>query len=229
MTDSKQTYGSIDSVNLTSKKKNPKHGYRMILITIVVLLVAIGGVIVSQQKNLQKVLKDTTEPTVTDSKPATTGTAVEPIEVATSTIQDRDVAWLEVVSTSSGTFSVGETKKLYINGTSGNRDVTAYDFLLVYDPTMLEIQTVTSALPDYEIFKFDRGDHMTITGIKDFKKREPVMFTGSNILEIVVKAKRQGSTVFSLQPDIGQEKTQIVDAEVKVIEPQIGSIQLTIQ
>lgn len=233
MTDTKQPYGSIDSVNLNNNKKDSKHGYRMILITIVVLLVAVGGILVSQRENLQQILKgntDTIDNTgATQNAPATTGAQVQPVEVPSSSIQDRQVAWLEVSADGGNQLSVGETKTLYIRGNSGERDVTGYDMLIAYDTSMLEIQSVTSALTDYEIFKFDRGNHMTITGIKNFQKREPVTFSDSTILEIVVKAKKNGATVVSLNQTAGQEKTQLVDADVNVIEPQIGSIQLEIQ
>ena len=70
---------------------------------------------------------------------------------------------------------------------------------------------------------------MTITGIKNFKQRQPIMFKGGDIVQLIVKAKTQGKTTITLNPKMGQEKTQLVDANVQVIEPQIGSIQLEIQ
>ncbi len=228
MTDNKQSYGSIDSVNLNNNK-NSKHGYRMILITLVVLLVAVGGVLVSQRENLQQILKGKTSEPMQENKAAEKGSMPQAINVPMSTIKDRQVPWLEVTTDDNSSMTVGGTKTIYIKGTSANRDITGYDMLIAYDPTVLEVVSVNSVLPDYEIFKFDRGDHMTITGIKNFKKREPVTFNGENILQMVVKAKKQGNSVVSLNSSMGQEKTQLVDAEVKVIEPQIGSIQLEIQ
>ena len=228
MPDTKQSYGSIDSVDLTNKR-SPKHGYRMVLITLVVLLVAVGGYIIAQRENLQQLLKGTTPPNAVTNQPATTGTSAQAVDVPSSSIKDREVPWLEVTSDDDATLTVGQTKKLYINGTSGNKDITGYDLLIAYDPTAIEIQSVESALADYELFKFDRGDHMTITGIKNFKKREPVTFDGGKLVELVVKAKKQGDTTVSLSSSIGQEKTQLVDAEVTVIEPQIGSFSLKIQ
>src|SRR5690606_39802273 len=59
------------------------------------------------------------------------------------------------------------------------------DMLIAYDTSMLKIQSVTSALTDYEIFKFDRRNHMTITGIKNFQKRDPVTFNDVVIMEVV--------------------------------------------
>ncbi|CAN5242598.1 hypothetical protein BH09PAT2_BH09PAT2_07820 [soil metagenome] len=229
MTDTKPSYGSIDSVNLNSDNKNPKHGYRMVLITVVVLLVAIGGILVSQRENLQQILKGTKPAAVTPKYPVTTGTTASPIEIPSSKIADRQVPWLEVSSADGTKLAVGETKTLYIKGTTGDRDVTGYDMLIAYDTSKIEVQSITSALTDYQIFKFDRGNHTTVTGIKNFQKREPIMFNNVNILQVVVKAKQQGKTVVSLHKNDGQEKTQIVDSEVKVIEPQIGSLELTIQ
>lgn len=229
MTDNKQSYGSIDTVNLNSSKKDGKHGYRMIFITLVVLLVAVGGILVSQRENLQQILKGKTEEPISENKPAGKVQVPQAIDVPTSTIKDRQVPWLEIVSMDGSALPVGGSKTLYVKGTSDNRDITGYDMLIAYDPTALEIVSAKSAMQDYEIFKFDRGDHMTITGIKNFQKREPVTFNGGNLLEIVVKAKKQGNTVVSLNSTMGQEKTQLVDSEVKVIEPQIGSIQLEVQ
>lgn len=228
MTDNKP-YGSIDSVNINNNKKDTKHGYRMILITLVVLLVAIGGILVSQRENLQQILKGKPQEPVTENKPAGKVEPVQQITVPESSIKNREVPWLEVTTADTSAMTVGSTKTIYIKGTSGNRDITGYDMLIAYDPTALEIVSAKSAMMDYEIFKFDRGDHMTITGIKNFQKREAVTFDGGNLVELVVKAKKQGPTVVSLNSTMGQEKTQLVDFEVKVIEPQIGSLQLEIQ
>ncbi len=228
MTESKPTYGSIDTVSLESKKNNSKQGYRMILVTLVVLLVAVGGLIISQRENLQQILKESTGKPIVQNSPAVTSVPSAGIKVPDSRIQDRKGAWLEVSSENGNQLAVGETKKIYVKGNSGDRDITGYDMLISYDTSKIEIQSVNSALEDYEIFKFDRGNHMTITGIKNFQRREPFMFDGETILEIVVKAKQPGTTVVSLDKAEGQEKTQLVDAEVMVIEPQIGSIELVI-
>lgn len=229
MTDNKPSYGSLDSVNINNNNNNTKHGYRMILITLVVLLIAVGGILVSQRENLQQILKGKPQETIVETKPGGLKKPLQQVTVPMSTIKDRQVSWLEIVSADGPAMIVGATKTIYIKGTSDNRDITGYDMLIAYDPTALEIVSAKSVMEDYEIFKFDRGDHLTITGIKNFQKREPVTFDGGNLVELVVKAKKQGPTVVSLNNTMGQEKTQLVDFEVKVIEPQIGSLQLEIQ
>ena len=61
MENQNQSYGPIDSAQMISEKKPAAHNVRMIFITVVVLLIALGGYIVLSNQGLkvqvQKALK----------------------------------------------------------------------------------------------------------------------------------------------------------------------------
>ena len=221
-------YGPLESVNISQNgnEGNKKHGYRMLLITVIVLLVAVGGIIVSKNEHLQQIIKGNKVSTQTVQTSSGTG---EPIEIPSSTVQDRAVPWLEVVSDQGTQGTVGQPMTLYVRGLSAEKSIIGYDMAVAVDRSILKIESISSELPDYQLKQFDNTSYVSLTGFRDLQKQS-VVFDNTNIVKIVVTPIKAGTAIVSLLPQQGKDKTQmVVDTDVTVIQPQIGSIQLEIR
>lgn len=220
-------FGPVDAATVPPVEP-PKqhHRYRMILVTGIVILVGISGIVVSQNTNLQQIIKNSTgssgAPTDNGQSPGENG-------MMASTIAERTQPWIEITSKEGKTtYMMNENITLKISGFSQGKDITGYDLVLPIDTTMFEVVSTTSVMPGFSIFEFDKGSYRTVTGIKDVGVQDVTAFDNTALVEIVLKPKKQGTSTIGFSEQ-GKEKTQFVDSEVNVIVPQGGSLQVEVQ
>ncbi len=224
MPDNNQQYGPVDSVGINDiDQPNKKHSYRMIIITVIVILIAIGGYIISQNENLQQTMKRTL--TGGQGGETTTGQPIPMLEV--SSIESRDRAWIEIVP-EMDTVSLDGIVKLTVKGFSEGKDISGYDLLITLDSEIFEFGSVSSAIPGFTVFPFDNGQYIAITAIKDIGQNEPTILNETDMLTIELKPKKKGTGLVSVALENDKEKTQLVDVDVQVLTPQVGSTQIQI-
>lgn len=229
MDNQNQQFGSLDSVNIEATQPQEKKSTHVRTIAVVVLVLVIAlfaGYLAIKKPYIQE--KSITSPE--EQKPIKAEQfAAGPYEATAYTIQNRKNPWIEVVKESEADLRVGDSVTILIKGSSGGKDVTGYDVLIGYDKDILQIGTVTTDTPDYEIFKFEKNTHMTVTGIKDFQKKDVSILDNTTLLKLTFTVKQKGKAMVSVFPSQGKENTQFVDAEVKVVKPQIGSLELEVK
>jgi len=225
MENQNQSYGPIDSQQMISEKKPAAHNVRMIFITVVVLLIALGGYIVLSNQNLkvqvQKALK------LVPSSPEENMDLAD-IDLFVSEIQDRTIPWIEVRSDKESA-AIGDTLTVTMYGFSGGKDITGYDALIGIDPEAFEVISLESAMPGFQIFKFDKGMYHSVTGIKDVQMKDATVFDDSALLTIKLKPKKIGQNVVTILTSKDNEQTKFVDKDVHVLTPQIGSVFITVK
>lgn len=224
MADNNQQYGPVDSVGINDiDQPNKNHSYRMIIITVVVILIAIGGLIISQNENLQQTMKRTL--TGGQGGETTTGQPIPLLEV--SSIESRDRAWVEIVP-AADSYSLEDIVQLKVKGFSEGRDISGYDLLITLDPEIFELESVSTSIPGFTVFPFDNGQYIAITAIKDLGQNEPTILNETDMLTIELKPKKKGTGVVSVALENEKEKTQLVDVDVQVLIPQVGSAEVQI-
>lgn len=222
--DNNQQYGSVDSVKLNDiDQPDKKHNYRMIIITVIVVLIAIGGFVISQNENLQQTMKRTLMGQ--SGGETTTGQPIPLLEI--SSIESRERSWIELVP-SSTTYTEAQNVIVNVKGFSEGRDITGYDLLVTLDPELFDLVGVSTAIPGFTIFPFNNGQYVAITAIKDIGSEEPTILDNTDMLTIELKPKKKGTGIISVALENEKEKTQLVDTDVQVIVPQIGSAQVQI-
>lgn len=221
-----QQFGPTDQANFSADNGSPKnHGYRMIFITVVVILIAIGGFIVSRNENLQQVIKNTV-PSNNPSGDTTTASYVAP---PVSSIANRELPWVEITSANGQSVSQNQELVLMVNASSAGKDITGYDVLLAIDPNQFEVQSITSEVAGFSILQFEKGTHVAITGIKELGQNNPSIFNETPLLKITVKPVKRGEATVSVLLEQENEKTMLVDTEVNPITPQVGSLKVNVQ
>ncbi|HRN70475.1 MAG TPA: hypothetical protein PLS49_04785, partial [Candidatus Woesebacteria bacterium] len=115
-----------------------------------------------------------------------------------------------------------------VKGFSEGRDITGYDLLITVDPEMFELESVSTAIPGFTVFPFNNGEYIAITAIKDIGQNDPTILDGTDMLTMEFKAKKKGKGIISGVVENDKEKTQLVDVDVQVLSPQIGSAEVQI-
>jgi len=221
------TFGPIDSPEMITEsgKSSHKKGVMMAFITVVVLLLAVGGYIILSNPSLKSQMKETLKLSEVNIEQ---NTDYEKVEVFESDITDRMSPWIEVRGGEADAM-VGKDYEVTVYGYSGGKDITGYDMLLGVDHEMFDVISVSSKSDAFQIFSFDKGTHSSVTGIKNIQVTEPTIFDETPLVSIILRPKMKGEGLLTVTSTKDKEKTQFVDNEVNVIIPQIGSIFITVK
>lgn len=221
--DENQSYGPIDSSQMISEPAHAHHNYRMILITVIVLLIALGGYMVLTNRDLKARMQESLHLVTPKTEP---NTNKETLELFASEITDRSIPWVEVKAPDTEA-AVGEEIAVTVHAFSGGKDITGYDLLIGIDPAQFEVVSITSELPSFQIQAFDQGMYRAVTGIKNLQSQDATIFNDTPLVKVVVKSKTTEDGVITVLSSKGQERTQLVDKDVVIIEPQVGSDFIT--
>jgi|GEM_PF-1923529 len=220
-----QQYGSINSAQAVSETPHPRHGVRMIFITFIVLAMALGGYVILSNSELKGRMQEALN--LKMIIPEKNITQKNDIQIFSSQIQDRLIPWVEVKG-SDQPVGLGEEFKVSVTAFSGGRDINGYDILLGVDPEQFEVVSVQPATTDFQIQSFDRGMYHAITGYKNLQVKTPTVLEDTAVLLITLKPKVKGQLLVTVLAKKDQEKTQFIDKDVNVIEPQVGSMFITV-
>ena len=221
--ENQNSYGPLESVAMIEEKTPKKHMMRIVFITSIVIALAVGGYLLMSQDRFTSQLKNMVSQTPSPNIEQASTQATE-YEMLASEIQDRTIPWIELKSDEAEKATVGQEVTILVQAFSGERDVTGYDVLFGVDPAQFEVVSIVSELPDFKIQSFNRQTYHSVTGIKDLQAKGKTLFNGNAILKLVVKPLKAGQGVVSIMSTKGMEKTQFVDSEVEVMEPQVGSV-----
>lgn len=225
-----QQFGPLEGAKTSSvENETPKKGnYRMIIITVVVLFIGISGFLVLTNANIKQQLIGRFTPNVGGGGAARDNNSV-PVPTGDEKSIDKNLPWIDIVSAEPGqTYSTADTVTLYVDASSGTADITGFDVLINMDKEYFELVDVTSELPNFQIFKFNNENHVSVTGIKDIEDQGQSIFENARLLKLTLKPKKSGTSTVSIVPAFDKEVTQLVDVNVQVVKPQAGSEQVTV-
>lgn len=140
-------------------------------------------------------------------------------------------AWMKISKVGNmSSYSVGQDIELIVHADSDNNPITGYDVLFLYDPASLSVVKVSSADETFDVFTFNNANYASVTGTKKLSINSQATFANSPLLSITVRAKKAGMTPVVIAPQLGPERTKMVDNKAEIIFPQVGqSLQLAIQ
>ena len=227
-----QQYGPLDGMKVSSvENETPKKGsYRMILITAVVILIGISGYLMLTNNSIKQQLQARIPFNISGGGGAVNDNNTSVVVPEGNDVSiDKSKAWLDIVPENAGqTYTMSDNVVLYVDAASGGQDITGYDALLSYDRAYFDLVEVNSAVPNFKIFKFDNKTHTSITGIKDVDDQSQSIFDNTHLLKLTLKPKQKGVSKVSIAATAGRETTQLVDVNVVVIKPQLGSEQVSV-
>ena len=200
----------------------------MILITAIVMLIGISGYLVLSNDNIKQQLIGKLPFNIPGGGAASDKGSVA-LPSGNDQSIDRQQPWIDIVNASPGkTYNLSDPIILYVDVSSGGQDITGYDALLTFDKAYFDLVEVSSALPNFQIFKFDNKNHISVTGIKDINDRTQSIFDNTHLLKLTLKPKQKGTSKVGIVTNVGREVTQLVDVNVAVIKPQAGSEEITV-
>jgi hypothetical protein len=223
-TNQDSNYGVLNESNMVNKESKNKHYARMVFITLFLLFLFAGGYVMLSNNEVKKQLQLATG--MITAVPEQITAEEEPL-LTPAVIQSRTSPWLELKSDNLN-YKVGDEVMITLNGYSGGKDIVGYDILIGADSVAWETVSIDSAISDFLTRKFDRGNFQSVTGIKDIKSKDPKVLDNTPVLFLKMKPKISGQLTVSVFKNQGPEQTKFVDADVNVIEPQIGSITVNV-
>ncbi len=226
-----QQFGPLDGTKVSSvENEAPKKGsYRMIIITAVVILIGISGYLVLTNNALKQQLQSRIPFNISGSGETVSDNTTIVVPTGNDQNIDRTKSWVDIVPENpSKNYTTSENVVLYVDVSSGGSDMTGYDVLLTFDRAYFDFVDVSSALPNFQKFQFDNKTHISVTGIKDPDDKSQSILDNTHLLKLTLKPKQKGTSKVSIVEAAGKEVTQIVDVNVQVIKPQLGSEELTV-
>lgn len=231
---------------MVQEQSSHHHIYRMVIVTVFVLFIAIGGYFLIQKAKFSNNSKET-QPVST--KGTATAQNNQPIIPTPNTAIpfNEQKPWFKLTTEGDKKeFNVGDTIDIVLTGFSEGKDINGYDVLIGYDPEMVDIgnskedknlkPVVTSLVQTYEVYPFKKNSYVTITGVKKLEVKTPTIFNNDGLVKISAKAKKAGTAIFTILPSYQKstaskvkEETKMTDKNVNVIIPQLQSIQVAIQ
>jgi hypothetical protein len=229
------------------QEQSPHHHiYRMVIVTVFVIFVAIGGYFLIQRA---KVSNNSNENKTVNTKGTTTVQNNQPIIPTPNTSEpfNEQKPWFKLTTEGDKKqYNVGDTIEIVLKGYSEGKDINGYDVLVGYDPEMVDIGTstadknlkpvVTSLVQTFEVYPFKKNSYITITSVKKLEVKTPTIFNNDGLVKITSKAKKAGTVKFSILPSYQKnamskvrEETKMTDKSVNVIIPQLQSIEVAIQ
>lgn len=225
MSDVNQVYGPLNSEEMITAQIPNKRNFRMIFVTIIVLLIAALGYAVLSNPELKAQAKRAIN--LSPIKIASNSNTDE-IDMLVTEVKDRKIPWLEMRSLKSSVNS-GEEFTIGVYGFSGGRDVVGFDILIGIDQNAFEVKSITSQLSDYIVRDFNRESYFSITGIKNPQKNDVTILDNTALLTVVLKAKQKGESMVTLLASEGNERTKYVDNNVAILTPQLGSVLINVK
>lgn len=228
----KQEFGPINNVQSSSIEEKPKNNYRMIIITVGVLLLGLAGYFASKNENIQTVLKNkinfpgAPSKTRTGTKTGGVGNTGSP----NTMVRNEGGTSVEIIPvTQKASYAVNENITLKVKGSSNGRDITGFDILVMFDKSVFDVVSTASLADGFTIFANNSRDHLTVTGIKDIGKQEDTVFNGNDLIQVVLKPKTSGTFKVEILENSGKEKTQLVDRDVNAYTPKLSEYTVTVQ
>ncbi len=192
---------------------------------VILVILVIGIFLFTKQDTLrQSVVRTIPTPTVKVLTDEQSDSQMPSVVLTQPAVINRNIPWIEPVLQENKEIRKGETFSVELQSFSGGRDVTGYDILFSYDRDQFELVSVTSALSQYQVYQYERGSYITITGIKKLEENNPIVFDQTKLVKIEMRAKKEGAGTISILSESGKEKTQFVDSQVNPYVPQSGKL-----
>lgn len=146
-----------------------------------------------------------------------------------ATVNKTKTGGLELILKESARPKLGQAFSLVILADSNNKNITGFDALVGYDKTAFEFVNAVGIKEDFKALTFNNSDWITINGSRRIQYNQPVAFSNSELVEINFKPLKTGQFDFSIIESKGNEKTQMVDTDSKIIYPKASSLMVEVQ
>lgn len=133
-----------------------------------------------------------------------------------------------LVGAGAGQYPMTSNITVTLTGSSDNKDIVGYDALVKYDPAFLDVVSVTSANPSFQISTFRKTNGLSITGTKSLSVKTSTVFQSSTLVTVVFKPKSRGNTMVSVVSNEGKESSKFIDTSSTILVPQVEPITLAI-
>jgi len=117
---------------------------------------------------------------------------------------------------------------LTIVADSNSENITAFDTLVVFDPTAFDFVSAQSVDPNFKVYPYVKDNGLTLTVVKTGPSTVPSVFNNTQIVSLIFQPKKTGQFIFRVVPSVGKETTKFVNDQTKIIYPAVNEIKVTV-
>ncbi len=176
-----------------------RHHYRLILVGVMIGLFGLGLSLVKMSQSNGTFLSSTA---------ATSKRAIPQTPTAAPVVTP--VAFFSVTSDSDLTqVQAGQELSLKLYGDSKGRSVQGFDALITLEG--IDYDVVSAKSPMFDIIKFIKPTHLTVTAIKKMNISQDVILAPTDVIaEIVIKPRAGGTIVPKIIDSMGRETSKMI-------------------
>lgn len=160
------------------------------------------------------------------SQPTAVTSIVQPTSVVVPTVA-MTASYLNLKNNST-VYKLNSQVNLSLIANSNGNNVTAFDVLINFDPTTFDFVSAVSADPNFKVYPYLKGNGLTLTVAKIGSSTAPTIFSDVNVVNLVFKPKKIGTSAFKVAPSIGKETTKFVNDKTEVIYPAVNEISVMV-
>ncbi|MBI3620271.1 hypothetical protein HY214_03975 [Candidatus Roizmanbacteria bacterium] len=113
-------------------------------------------------------------------------------------------------------FALTDTVSVIIVGDSSQKNVTGFDIVLAYDPTVVSFVSVQSVDAHFKVIAIPGPKKIVFTAVRNLGSAASPLLGDRPLLKVAFKPLRKGSVVFAVVKKDGSDVTEIVDGTSKV-------------
>lgn len=130
-------------------------------------------------------------------------------------------------------YGLSETVAIDLEAGSSGKNIVGYDVIVFYDPLSFDLVEAKSALPDFTVYTYNRGNYLLLTAVKSLSSTTATVLgtdkTNQKIATITLKPKKAGKFNFSLRNSAGSDKTDLVTDQTEVMYPAMKDLTVEIK
>jgi hypothetical protein len=116
-----------------------------------------------------------------------------------------------------------------VKADSLGNDVSGFDILIGYSQDAFSLTGVSDLSTMFKSYPLKKNNLLIVTGTKKLQVNSNSVLKGEDIVEVNLACLKKGQYSFTLLTTSDKEKTQMVNAESKIVYPDLNQIQIKVE
>lgn len=126
---------------------------------------------------------------------------------------------------------VGVPLVLEVLADSNFQDVVGYDVIVGYDVEAFTFRQAVPTNTSYQLFNTTspKSDHISLTAVKRLTVQDKITFSNQALLALTFTPTKKGRYTFQIIPQVGAEKTKLVNDKIQVSQPRVETVTVEVE
>ncbi|NMB84303.1 hypothetical protein GYA28_03360 [Candidatus Roizmanbacteria bacterium] len=144
-------------------------------------------------------------------------------------VSKKKTGYIKINPRNGFSYKVGDTLSLLVKADSLGNDVSGFDILIGYSQDAFSLTGVSDLSTMFKSYPLKKNNLLIVTGTKKLQVNSNSVLKGEDIVEVNLACLKKGQYSFTLLTTSDKEKTQMVNAESKIVYPDLNQIQIKVE